>query len=212
MKAYQAMDLLLPNADMELIKKAEAAAFERFWGKSMDELRNISFEEMHEFGKEFRELIFAMPFQVPQDLVFLFRTVAILAGICTGLDPDFNFWEVLAPYAQKLIAEEGGANWEFWLAEIGSFAQTLIALPRKAENVLGILESGRLSIRTPGPERELQRINRSLRRGVSAILFFAFLTNSVWLYLNGELLFAGILVTGAVISLAGLIFAGMRRS
>ena len=44
--------------------------FDRFWGKSMDELRNISFEEMHEFTVEFRELVYEMPFQVPQDLIF----------------------------------------------------------------------------------------------------------------------------------------------
>ena len=111
-----------------------------------------------------------------------------------------------------LINTEQLNPWEFWLAELGSFAQTLIALPRKAENVLGILESGKLSIRTPGPERELQRINRTLRRGISALLFFAFLTNGVWLYLNQEFLFAGILFAGAVLSLAGAVFARTRHN
>ena len=80
LKAYKLLNILLPGADLELIQQAEAAAFERFWGKSMDELTEISFDEMHDFAKEFKELAFEMPFQMPQNLIFLLRMVAILSG------------------------------------------------------------------------------------------------------------------------------------
>jgi predicted unusual protein kinase regulating ubiquinone biosynthesis (AarF/ABC1/UbiB family) len=203
-KSYQMLHVLLPHADLELIARAESLAFDRFWGKSMDELKQISFEEMHEVAKEFRELVYAMPFQVPQDLVFLFRTVAILSGICTGLDPDFNFWEVLTPYAKKLLAEEAGSNWEYWLSEIGGYAQTLIGLPRKADKVLGKLERGEIALKLPATETQLQRVNRTLNRLVSTILFLAFLTNGVWLYINQEYVPAAILAFGAILSLVGI--------
>ncbi len=205
-KSYQMLNVLLPHADLDLIAQAESLAFERFWGKSMDELKQISFEEMHEFAKQFRELVYAMPFQVPQDLVFLFRTVAILSGICTGLDPDFNFWEVLTPYAKKLLAEEAGSNWEYWLSEIGGYAQTLLFLPKKADNVLGKLERGEISFKLPAAEQQLQRLNHTLRRVVSALLFVGFLSNSVWLYLNQDYIPAAILSLGTLLSLAGALF------
>ena len=180
-EAYKILDALLPSADLDLIEQAEAQAFDRFWGKSMDELREIDFEEMHEFAKEFRELVYDMPFQVPQDLIFLFRTVAILSGICTGLDANFNLWTVMAPYTEKMVAEEAGAS--TWLNEAGQILQTLIALPRKTENVIDRLNRGGLVVQTPAAERGIRSINSSLQRLVYAVIFFALLNNGVNVYL-----------------------------
>ena len=36
--AYKTLNILLPNADLDLIIQAESAMFDRFWGKSMDEM------------------------------------------------------------------------------------------------------------------------------------------------------------------------------
>ena len=121
-KSYQMLDVLLPEADLELLKKAEERAFDRFWGKSMSELRNFSPAEAHEFVKEFRELVYTMPFQVPHDLIHLARTVAILSGMCSGLDVEFNIWTHLAPYAQKLISSEGTSQGKAWLNRDRSFS------------------------------------------------------------------------------------------
>jgi predicted unusual protein kinase regulating ubiquinone biosynthesis (AarF/ABC1/UbiB family) len=198
-KAYQVLNILLPGADLELIQQAEAAMFDRFWGKSMDELSKIEFEEMHEFAKEFRELAYEMPFQVPQNLIFLLRMVAILSGICTGLDRDFNVWEIVMPYAERLIAEEVRST--DWLGEVGAILQTVIALPRKTESVLDRINRGGLTIQTPGAERHLQRIEHTLKRVPYAILFFAFLSNGVQLYLQEKAVFAGVLLFGAAASL-----------
>jgi predicted unusual protein kinase regulating ubiquinone biosynthesis (AarF/ABC1/UbiB family) len=89
-KAAQLMGMLLPGADLTLLERAQAQMFARFWGKDMDELRNIDMREMRAFALEFRELMYALPFQVPQDLILLGRTVAILSGMCTGLNAQFN--------------------------------------------------------------------------------------------------------------------------
>ena len=84
-KAYQISDILLPGADISLLEKAESAMFQRFWGKGMDELTQIKMEEIHDFAYEFRDILFNMPFQLPQDLIFLGRAVGILSGMCTGI-------------------------------------------------------------------------------------------------------------------------------
>lgn len=181
-KSFQILNVLLPGADLGLIQQAEEKAFERFWGKSMEELNNIGFDEMHDFAQEFRELLYEMPFQIPQDLIFLGRTAAILSGICTGLDPDFNFWNVLAPYVEKMIGEEAGLS--TWLKEAGSILQTLIALPRQTEALISRLNTGGLVVKTPALERDIKRINQTLMRLVYGILFYALLSNGVQLHLN----------------------------
>jgi predicted unusual protein kinase regulating ubiquinone biosynthesis (AarF/ABC1/UbiB family) len=203
-KAYQLMDMLLPGADLELIEQAEAAVFERFWGKSMDELTRISFEEFHDFAKEFRELAFEMPFQIPQNLIFLLRMVAILSGICTGLNREFNFWEVINPYAERLVKEE--VRRADWLAEAGAILQTIIALPRKTENLIDRLNRGGLNINLPGSERRLNQIEHSIKRVPYAVLCIGFLNGGVQLFLHQQEGFAALLFTAAGASLLGVIF------
>ena len=88
--SYKTLGVLLPGADTKLIELASAQVFDRFWGKTVSELRSIDHAEMMKFGLQFRELMFSMPFQLPQDLLFLGRTLAILSGMCSGLDPHFN--------------------------------------------------------------------------------------------------------------------------
>jgi predicted unusual protein kinase regulating ubiquinone biosynthesis (AarF/ABC1/UbiB family) len=61
-KAYQMLDMLLPGADLKLIEQAEAQVFERFWGMSMKELRNIDPQEIRQFAHQYRDLMLSMPF------------------------------------------------------------------------------------------------------------------------------------------------------
>ena len=210
-KSYQMLNMLLPGADLDLIAQAEAKVFDRFWGKTMEELREIPFEEMHEFAKEFRELVYAMPFQVPQDIVFLLKTIAILSGICTGLNPNFNFWESLTPYASKLLTEDGESRWDFLLSEAGAILQTLVALPRQMESALGKIERDELGVRIPQLESRLGGLELSLRRIVYALIFVALLISGVQLQLGGELLSARLLYGGAIVVLAGLLLAKPKR-
>jgi predicted unusual protein kinase regulating ubiquinone biosynthesis (AarF/ABC1/UbiB family) len=213
--SYQMLNVLLPSADLELIAEAEQVAFERFWGKSMEELREIPFEEMHDFAVEFRELMYEMPFQVPHDLVFLVRTVAILAGICTGLDPEFNVWEGLIPYAKTMLAEDGGSRWDFILGEVGNFFQTVITIPQRMASALEKIDRGKLSVRIPRLDPFIWRIDRGLRRVAYALIFFALLTNGVQLHLGGEMAYAWVLYGGASLTLIAFIFTrghmGRRR-
>ncbi len=211
-RAYQMLHVLLPSADLELIAKADAKVFDRFWGKSMDELREIPYQEMHEFAKEFRELAYSMPFQVPQDIVFLLRTVAILSGICTGLYPDFNFWESLIPYASQLLSEEqGGSRVDFILAEAGAILQTLLVLPRRLESTLSKIEGNDLEVRISGLDIRLGGIELTLRRILYALLFTALLIGAVQLQLGGELLYARILFVASLVVLVGIFFARPRK-
>ena len=102
-RSYQIMGILLPGADLHLLEKATRRVFERFWGKSTTEMVSLGQQEAVAFAKEFGELLYELPFQVPENLILLGRCVGILSGICTGLNPDFNVWTSVMPYASRLI-------------------------------------------------------------------------------------------------------------
>ncbi len=185
-RAYQMMDILLPGADLALIERAEERLFERFWGKTMSELTAISLQEMHELAREFRELLFQLPFQVPQNLIYLVRCVGILSGMCTGLDPQFNLWNHLTPYAQKLIAEQGREQVGSCLAEAERLARTFVHLPQKVDLVLTRLERGETAVRVPELSEQLQSLRSTVNRLVLSVVFSAFFLGGISFFLAGE--------------------------
>ncbi len=185
-QAYQTLGVLLPTADIQLLERAEAQLFERFWGMSMSELRKIHPAEMHQFALQFRELMYEMPFQLPHDLLLLGRTIAILSGMCTGLDPDFNVWTRLAPYARELIAEEGGSNWQMWLDQVGDLVKELVALPGQTSRVLTRLERGELTLNMPVVNRQIYHLESALNRLVGSVIFSSFLFGGVLLLHSGD--------------------------
>ena len=213
-RAYQMLNILLPGADLKLIERASAQVFELFWGKSMSDLRGISHAEMFRFADQFRELMYDLPFQLPNNLLMLGRTVAILSGMCTGLYKDFNLWDRLAPYATKLVSQEVGSNWRVWLDELGNVLRELIALPSQAGRVMNQVESGALMVQVPTVNRQMNSLEKAINRLTGSVIFAAFLVGGVMLYGDGKNLLAYILFGLSGLTIAWTIFfshAGSRR-
>jgi len=206
-RSYQKLGMLLPGADLRLIEQAEAQVFDRFWGMSMSELRKTNPDEIRKFAHQYRDLIFSMPFQVPNDLIMLARTVAILSGMCTGLYPDFNLWNQLSPYARKLIEQEANKGIGDWLEELGSLLQNLIALPSQTSRVLTQAERGNLIVQSPQVTREVHALTRSVDRLTGGIIFLGLLLGGVMLYNAENILFAQGVFAGALIVFFWVLFA-----
>lgn len=210
-KSYQMLGVLLPSADLELLEKAGASVFERFWGRNMTELSQISPEEIREFTSEFRELLYTMPFQIPQDFIFLARTVGILSGMCTGLNPEFNAWDHLTPFASKLVAEETRSFGEIWVKELQGFFSAWFTYPKKVNAVLEKIERGEITVQTPDLTQQMSRIEKSVGQIVFGIIFAAFFLGAVQVYLAGFTTLSIGLGVLALLSLIGLVFRRSRR-
>ncbi len=206
-KSYQQMGVLLPGADLKLLEKLNAHVFERFWGMNMAELTNLNTHDLLQFTDEFADLIYTMPFQVPQDVIFLVRTISILSGICTGLDPQFNVWNHMVPYARKIMAEEARLNKGAWREELQSLARTWLGIPLKIDNLITKIDRGDVSLRAPELSQQVGRLERSIHRITTTLFFSALLLGGIQLYLGGETIFAAILLGGATLS---LIWMGLR--
>jgi predicted unusual protein kinase regulating ubiquinone biosynthesis (AarF/ABC1/UbiB family) len=183
--AYERLGILLPGADTRRLRQAERAMFDRLWGKSMQELARLDRREMRRMAHEFRDLVFELPFQLPSDLLFLGRCVAILSGICTGLHPDFNLFGGLAPFARGWLDETGG-DWVKaalrWLTEEG---RRLVGLPARLDAALDQMERGELTVRAlaaPELEEQLVRVRRELQRVAAALAFAGLLVTGGLLY------------------------------
>jgi predicted unusual protein kinase regulating ubiquinone biosynthesis (AarF/ABC1/UbiB family) len=206
-KAYQELGMLLPGADLKLIEQAEAQVFDRFWGMSMSELRKTNPDELRKFAHQYRDLIFSMPFQVPNDLIMLGRTLAILSGMCTGLEPDFNLWNQISPYARKLIENEAKSGIGDWLEELGNLFQNLIALPSQASRVLAQAEGGGFVVQSPQISRDMRALMRAVDRLTGGMIFFGLLIGSVLLYNAGNVMYGEVAFGAALLMLLWILLS-----
>lgn len=211
-QSYKSLGFLLPGADTAALESASSMVFDRFWGMSMNELRNVSLHEVHDIGHRIRDLMLDMPFQVPNNLLILVRTVAILSGMCTGLDPNFNLWNQLAPYAKKLVAEEGSSGLDLVFETLEELGKMLIALPLQASRVLAQTEREGLLIRAPQVTRQLGSLERSVDRLSGSLIFSALLLGGIFLYNADNLILGQALLAFAGIVLFWVLFSPRRRS
>jgi predicted unusual protein kinase regulating ubiquinone biosynthesis (AarF/ABC1/UbiB family) len=205
-RSYRQLDMILPGADLKMIEQAESQVFDRFWGMSMSELRKTNPEEIRKFAHQYRDLMLNMPFQVPNNLLMLVRTVAILSGMCTGLDPNFNLWNQLAPYARKLIAESTSSGVDAILEQLGDLVQVLVALPSQASRVLTKMEQGELMVQAPQLGREVQSLARSVDRLTAGVVMTGFLIGGAMLLNAGNALAGDALFALAALTLLWILF------
>ncbi len=209
--SYSELGFLLPGTDTERLEQATKAVFDQVWGLSMSQMTSMSFDSMAKIGEEFSDLLFTMPFQVPQDFIYLGRTVSILSGLCTSLDPDFNPWSEMQPYTQKMVLGQNSTIIPFAgsllssvpilqslfsgnagaaLLNIGqSVIERAINPNGRTNTVMSRLESGELKLKvepSANYQRQLTRIEAQGRKNARAVVFGAVLITSTIFYTSGD--------------------------
>lgn len=212
-RAYERMGFLLPGADLELIERATSRVFDRFWGISMGELAQFDYDDFRQFSSEFRDLLFAMPFQIPKDFIYLGRMFGILSGMATQLDPDFNLFGEAEPFARQLLREELAGGWEELRDQISQWGRTVLGLPDQLHLVLNKSAQGDLEFRV-SPDREWRQAMKQLDIDLSRLLWVvgasALLLSGVILSVNGQSGVARWFYGGAGLALLRMLWLGRR--
>jgi predicted unusual protein kinase regulating ubiquinone biosynthesis (AarF/ABC1/UbiB family) len=123
--------------------------------------------------------------------------------MCTGLDPSFNLFAALTPFAQRLMEQElGEQGFDHWLNEVTDLGRRVLSVPGRLDRVLerlersATLDAGRLARPAAGPEPLASAINRL----AGGVMFAGVVVASALLYLNGQ---AGLAACGG--GLAGVL-------
>jgi len=181
-RAYQGAGVLLPGADLARLEEVQAELFERYAGITMSQARQVLMQDWQSLMREYRDLLYEMPFQLPTDLLFVGRAIGILSGMASTLDPDFDLWAAVEPFARGVAAEEAGRDWKGWLAELEKIGRAALTLPNQAERFYTQATQGRLAIRAalaPDATRALRRVEVAINRLAGTILFAALLVSAV---------------------------------
>ncbi|MCH1883352.1 AarF/UbiB family protein [Agrococcus sp. ARC_14] len=211
-EAIQDLGALLPSADTAELERAMTRAFARFGGMGFAELREVDPREFRDFALEFQDLMRTLPFQLPEHFLLVIRAMSLTSGVCSTLDPQFNLWDAVEPYAGRLVREERGNVARAAVEEGIAIAKTAVGLPRRLDALVTRVEEGRLAIETPRLERRIARLERAAARVVSAMLFAGLLVAGALVRGDDETLSTVLMIVAAVPLLHAVLAGLVQRS
>jgi predicted unusual protein kinase regulating ubiquinone biosynthesis (AarF/ABC1/UbiB family) len=177
----------MPETDVARLEQMESELLERYSGLTMGQARETLMNEWQDLAHEYRDILYEMPFQIPTDLLFIGRALAILFGMATSMDRDFDPWTSIAPFAEQMASQEGGRDWRAILGELENAARTVFALPGQAERFFNRANRGDLTVRTSwtiDTRRSVRRVETAINRLAAAVMFAALLLAAVAVYVT----------------------------
>ena len=95
--------------------------------------------------------------------------------MCSSLDARFNLWDSVEPYAAQLLLDERGNIAQDVAQQALDAAGLALGLPKRLNVILTRLEDGSLAVATPRLEQQVKRLDRTVQRSASALIFGALL-------------------------------------
>jgi len=159
------MNMILPGTDRRLIVRGMQSLLRLSYNRTMREMTNLDVDVIFD---ETRDIIYNLPFQIPQDLLYLGRALSMVGGLATEICPDINLFEELRPFARMMIErEQQTGNWaERAQKELTDLGQIMLKLPRQMDSYYAAANNGELQTRsdTSRLERGMRRVERSTDR------------------------------------------------
>jgi predicted unusual protein kinase regulating ubiquinone biosynthesis (AarF/ABC1/UbiB family) len=206
--AIRGVGFLLPSADTAGLERAMTELFARFGGMGFYELRQVDERELRRFALEFEEVVRTLPFQFPENFLLIIRSMSLTSGLCSSLDPEFNLWDAVEPYAAGLLREQSGNIVQAFGREATSVAGTAWRLPGRLDAVVDRIEQGRLVANSPRIEQRMARLERAAQRIVSAVLFVGLFVGGILLRVD-EPVWGVALIVASAVPLLHAVFAGL---
>ncbi|WP_217178842.1 AarF/ABC1/UbiB kinase family protein [Streptomyces sp. AC495_CC817] len=209
-EAARAIDVLMPTTETAELERALTALFDRFGGMGFGQLKDVDPREFQDFADQFGHVMRSLPFQLPERLLLLIRAVSLTSGMCSALDPDFNVWDAVEPYATQLLSEESSGLMRDMATQAAASAGILWRLPQRVDSLLTRIDQGAVTFDTSRLERRLDRLEHVARRIASGVLFAALLVGGAILLVPAPPL-AIVLMAASAVPFLHAVFARPPR-
>jgi predicted unusual protein kinase regulating ubiquinone biosynthesis (AarF/ABC1/UbiB family) len=186
--ACERLGVLLPSADTVILEQAISELFDRFGGVGVGDLVQTDPRELREFALRFSEILRTLPFQLPNDFLFLIRALSLISGVASSLNRDFNIWDAIDPFARSLLNGAGSGVAKNLGKEFLSFASTVGRLPRRIDDLISRVDAGQVTIRNPELESRIRALDSSVRRATSGLVFVGLLLGGLMINAQSETL------------------------
>ncbi len=123
-------------------------------------------------------------FYVPKEWILLERTLLLLMGLCTALDPQMNPTEVIRPYLEEFVLGKDRDASRLVLQTTKDVALSALAIPGDLKKFLGRAMRGEIEVRFLGVEESARVVQSAARELVYAIVGVA--SVAFWLALSSR--------------------------
>ena len=171
------MGFISRRADPEVFDRVVQYFHDKLRGQMSVEgfsLKDLSFEADKSLGSllDLRELNVSLAdlrdaFHIPKEWILLERTLLLLLGVCTTLDPEMNPTDVIEPYLERFLLGEKKQWSEVVVDASREMALAALSLPGELQRFMDRALRGDLELRVAQPRR--QRAPALLRRAAAPL-------------------------------------------
>lgn len=133
-QSYVMGGILRPGANLERIEEMTEALLENWGELLMGQMLNR--EQTRRFSAEYQDFIYDSPFQIQADLLFMYRAIGLMSSMVKKLEPDFDIWTAITPFAKQLLWQEWQKNIAERLEALTKFGQLLLTYPLPIDQLL----------------------------------------------------------------------------
>ncbi|NUU05893.1 AarF/UbiB family protein [Leifsonia sp. C5G2] len=207
--AIRDVGVLLPTADTAELERAMTHLFARFGGMGFAELREVDPREFREFAVEFGDVVRSLPFQLPENFLLIIRAMSLTSGVCSALDPSFNLWDSVEPYAAQLLRDERGNLGQDIAKQALDNLTIAWRLPKRLDDLITRVDDGSIAVNAPRLEQRVGRLERAARRLVAGVVFGGVVIAGAIIHTTDEVL-GTVFLAASVVPLAFTVFTGRR--
>jgi ubiquinone biosynthesis protein len=129
---------------------------ENFKNLNLSDLQNMDdLIELKKLKVSFKDILGS--FHVPRDWLLLERTMLLVVGLTSHLEPSLNPVEIVLPYVEKFVLKDKSFS-DVIVTMTKEIGLSYIQLPHEIHKTLKQLNSGTLSISTPDLKQHTQRL------------------------------------------------------
>ncbi len=99
-------------------------------------------------------------FHIPKEIIVLERTLLLLMGLCTELDPALNPMTVIQPYVERFVLGEEGDWSQLFVETSKDLVMSVTALPAEIRKFMRAAHAGELQLRFKNLEASTQLMYR----------------------------------------------------
>lgn len=182
------MGFMTRMANREEIEALIAMRYEKYENLKIEDYSKLDIKEFNDFDAikkldlNLGELM--RSFQVPRKYMFLWRTIALLAGLSANLSPKVNVFEIAWPYVEESILGKDKNLSDFIASDIKNLAMDVMSLPEYGLKTLELINQGKVKVQIKDYNKGIKILYHLGHQFIYTFLLITSGTFSLVLYMN----------------------------
>lgn len=135
-QSYITGGILRPGVDVAQVEALTADVLVHFQDALAGLMPDMTKQNNLDILAQYSELLGEYPFQVPTNLLFMYRALNTVGSIIRQLDPTFDMSKAAAPFANQLLWQRWQEDWQTWVQGVTTLGRLLLASPPPLDRLL----------------------------------------------------------------------------